>query len=214
VERRRDAAPRDGSACCDASRSEAGVHPDLAFGPSSGVNRLAFELADELGLRDRNVFFLDGWVPYERIDDYLAEADASVCLGYENIESRFAFRTRYVDLFRARVPLLCTRGDVLSERVGAEPLGITVPERDVDAVTEGIVRLLDDEEYVAQCKENMAGVGAELSWDEAVKPLVEFCASGESYAMPYKRRRLQAYSRGGMYFALKNLCQSPPLHPL
>jgi glycosyltransferase involved in cell wall biosynthesis len=189
-------------------------HPDLAFGPSSGVNRLAYELADQLGLRDRNVFFREGWVPYERIDDYLAEADASVCLGYENIESRFAFRTRYVDLFRARVPLLCTRGDVLSDRVHDAPLGLTVPERDVDAVVDGVTRLLDDEEFRAHCKANMGMVAEELSWDNAVRPLVEFCVSGESYATPPSRRRLQAYSRSGMYFALKKLCMSPPLHPL
>ena len=73
----------------------------MVFGPTSGVNKLAYELSEELGLKDRNVFILNGWVPYEEIDNYLAEADASVCLGYENIESRFAFRTRYVDLFRA-----------------------------------------------------------------------------------------------------------------
>ena len=187
-------------------------HPDLAFGPTSGVSRRAFELARELGLEDRNVFFRPGWVPYERIDDYLAEADASVCLGYENVESRFAFRTRYVDLFRARVPLLCTRGDVLADRVAADPLGITVPERDVDAVEAGIVRILDDESFRARCKENLASIAAELSWDVAVRPLVQFCASGGTFAMPAARRKLQAYTRGGMYVALKRICQSPPLH--
>lgn len=187
-------------------------HPDLAFGPTSGVNRRAYELSEELGLKDRTVFLLDGWVPYEEIDNYLAEADASVCLGYENIESRFAFRTRYVDLFRARVPLLCTRGDVLADRVQDAPMGITVAERDVDAVVAGIERLLDDRELVATCRANMAAMASELSWDAAVRPLVDFCASGESYAMPASRRRLQAYTRGGMYFALKKICQSPPLH--
>ncbi len=187
-------------------------HPDLAFGPSAGVTRHAFELSDELGVRDRNVFFLSGWVPYERIDDYLAEEDASVCLGYENIESRFAFRTRYVDLFRARVPLLCTRGDVLAERVESEPLGITVREGDVDAVVAGIERLLDDQEFVQGCKANMAGIATELSWDAVVRPLAEFCTSGESYAMPAHRRRLQAMARGGMYVAMKRICLSPPLH--
>jgi glycosyltransferase involved in cell wall biosynthesis len=187
-------------------------HPDYAFGPSAGVTKHAFALAEELGLKDRNVFFRSGWVPYERIDDYLAEADASVCLGYENLESRFAFRTRYVDLFRAGVPLLCTRGDVLADRAQGAPLGITVPEKNVEAVIAGINRLLDDREFVAECKRNAAIVAAELSWDNAVEPLVRFCREGESWAMPAHRRRLQAYSRAGMYFAMKKICQSPPLH--
>jgi glycosyltransferase involved in cell wall biosynthesis len=183
-------------------------HPDFAFGPSGGVTKLAIETARQLELEGRNVFFLEGWVPYERIDDYLAEADASVCLGYENVESRFAFRTRYVDLFRARVPLLCTQGDVLAERVAGDPLGITVPERDVDAVVAGIERLLDDSAFAATCKEHLGIIAHELSWDVAVEPLVEFCRSGESWAMPASRRRLESYARAGMYAAMKKLCRS------
>jgi glycosyltransferase involved in cell wall biosynthesis len=186
-------------------------HPDYAFGPTAGVLKGAIEKAKELGLLGRNVFFLEGWVPYERIDDYLAEADASVCLGYENVESRFAFRTRYVDLFRARVPLLCTRGDVLAERVEGDPLGIAVPEREVEPVVEGIGRLLDDVSFAATCKEKLGRIASELAWDVAVGPLADFCRTGESYAMPTGRRRFQAYARAGGYLALKKLCRSVPL---
>lgn len=185
-------------------------HPDYAFGPSAGVLKQALEAAKEMGLYGRNVFFLEGWVPYERIDDYLAEADASVCLGYENVESRFAFRTRYVDLFRARVPLLCTRGDVLADRVENDPLGLTVPEREVGPVAAGIERLLDDDAFVVTCRENLGRIAGELAWDAAVGPLVEFCRSGESYATPADRRRLQAYARAGGYMAMKKLCRSGP----
>ena len=185
-------------------------HPDYAFGPEVGVSLQAITLAKDLGLEGRSVFFLDGWVPYERIDDYLAEADASVCLGYENVESRFAFRTRYVDLFRARVPLLCTRGDALADRVAAEPLGITVPERDVDGVVAGIERLLDDLAFAQKCRQGMAKISAELSWDLAVAPLVRFCQAEGSYAMPAERRIVQAHARAGIYLAMKKLCLSPP----
>jgi len=187
-------------------------HPDMAFGPSSGVTKQALDLSEELGLTGRNVFFLEGWVPYEEIDGYLADADASVCLGYENLESRFAFRTRYVDLFRAKVPLLCTRGDVLANRVEDDPLGITVPERNVDAVVAGIERLLDDGAFREQCKANLGRIAGELAWDVAVEPLVEFCRSDASFATPAERRKRQAYTRGAMYFAMKKICQSPPLH--
>ena len=187
-------------------------HPDFVFGPGGGVLRGAIEMAKELGLYGRNVHFLEGWVPYERIDDYLAEADASVCLGYENLESRFAFRTRYVDLFRARVPLLCTRGDVLADRVESDPLGITVPERDVAAVVAGIERLLGDGEFAAECRENLGVIGGELAWDVAVEPLAQFCGSSDTFATPAPRRRLQAYTRAGGYLAMKKICKSPPLH--
>ena len=182
-------------------------HPDYAFGPDSGVTKQAIDLARDLGLENRNVFVLSGWVPYERIDDYLAEADASVCLGYENLESRFAFRTRYVDLFRARIPLLCTRGDVLAERVESDPLGITVPERDVDAVVDGIERLLDDTAFTDRCRENLGRIAGELAWDVATQPLVDFCRAGESWAMPARRRRFDAYTRSAWYLGLKTITQ-------
>ena len=187
-------------------------HPDLAFSPTAGVAERAIRMAKDLGLEGRTVFFLEGWVPYERIDDYLAEADASVCLGYENVESRFAFRTRYVDLFRARVPLLCTQGDVLADRVATDPLGITVAESDVDAVEAGIERLLDDAAFTATCRERLASIAHELSWDLVVEPLVEFCRSGESFAMPAGRRTKQAYTRGAVYLAMKKINRNQSRH--
>ncbi|MBE7519094.1 MAG: glycosyltransferase family 4 protein [Thermoflexaceae bacterium] len=185
-------------------------HPDYVFGPNAGVFARAIALAKDLGLHQRTVHFLDGWVPYERIDDYLAEADASVCLGYENLESRFAFRTRYVDLFRAHVPLLCTRGDVLAERVGEEQLGITVPQGDVNAVVAGIERLLDDHDFAAACRVNLERVAPTMSWDIAAAPLAHFCSSPDSFASPAGKRRLQAFARAGMYLAMKKVCMSPP----
>ncbi|MGH2610467.1 MAG: glycosyltransferase family 4 protein, partial [Tepidiformaceae bacterium] len=187
-------------------------HPDYVLGPNAGMLKRTIGLAKDLALENRNVFFLPGWVPYERIDDYLGEADLSVCLGYENLESRFAFRTRYVDCFRAQLPMLCTQGDVLAERVRDDPLGITVPERDVDAVVAGIERLLDDRELYDRSRQNLGTIGQELAWDTAVAPLVRFCAEGVSYATPAGRRRVQAYTRGAGYLALKKICRSGPLN--
>jgi glycosyltransferase involved in cell wall biosynthesis len=186
-------------------------HPDYVTGPSAGTLARTIQLGKDLALDNRNVFFLRGWVPYERIDDWLGEADLSVCLGYENLESRFAFRTRYVDCFRAQLPLLCTQGDVLAERVRDGPLGITVPERDADAVAAGIERLLDDGELNAQCRANMAAIGKS---SPGTRRWSRSCGSARRANLrdPADRRRMQAYVRGGGYFALKKLCRSGPLH--
>lgn len=183
-------------------------HPDYVFGPDAGVAARAISMAKDLGLEGRSVFFLPGWVPYERIDDYLAESDASACLGFENLESRFAFRTRYVDVFRARVPLLCTQGDVLAERVAGDPLGITVPEREVAPVVAGIERLLEDRAFVDSCRTNLGQIARELAWDTAVEPLANFIRSGDSFATPAPRRRMHAYTRAAAYLGLQKLCRS------
>ncbi len=186
-------------------------HPDKVFDQDRGVTRRAIELARARGLEGHNVFVLHGWRPYEEIDNYLAESDAAICLGYEDIESRFAFRTRYVDVLRARLPLLCTQGDVLAERAAAEPFGVAVPERDLDAVIAGIERILDDPAFAATCRQNAAVVAHELSWDTVVGPLVRFCESGESAAMPATRRAKQAWGRASAYFALRELALISPV---
>ena len=186
-------------------------HPDKVFDQDRGVTRRAIELARARGLEGRNVFVLHGWRPYEEIDNYLAESDAAICLGYEDIESRFAFRTRYVDVLRARLPLLCTQGDVLAERAATEPFGVAVPERDLDAVIAGIERILDDAAFAATCRQQAAAVARELSWDAVVQPLVHFCESGESAAMPAGRRAKQAWGRAGAYFALRELALVSPV---
>lgn len=185
-------------------------HPDYVFGPNAGAMRAAIARARALGVEGRSVFFLPGWVPYDRIDDYLAEADAGICLGYESVESRFAFRTRYVDAFRARLPLVCTRGDVLAERVARDPLGVAVPERDVEETMAAIERVLDDADFVAECRRNLAAIAEELSWDRVVAPLAEFCARAETNAAPLGKRRRDALLRAVVYFLLKKANRSGP----
>ena len=169
-------------------------HPDKVTGLRYEPLRRAVELSKELGLYGRSVFFNEGWVSYDETGDYLAEADLGVCAGFDDLEARFAFRTRFVDLFWAELPIVCTRGDELAARVEREPLGIVVPPQDADAFAAGVLRLLDDGELHARCRSNLAAVKEELSWERVMAPLVEFCRTGRSIAAP-KRQRLSALLR-------------------
>ena len=164
-------------------------HPDYVTSVRETPPREAVELSKELGLYGNSVFFNIGWVPYEELGAYLAEADIGVCAGFDNIEARYAFRTRFVDLFWASLPTVCTEGDVLAERIAQEPLGLAVPPNDPSAFAQAVLRLVDDKEFYETCKGNMAAVRDELSWDRTLKPLVEFCRNGKSIAAP-KRQRL------------------------
>ena len=69
----------------------------------------AVALAEELGLRDRVVFFNFGWVPYAERGRYLLEADVAVSAHFDDIETRFAFRTRFLDCLWAGLPVVTTR---------------------------------------------------------------------------------------------------------
>ena len=92
-------------------------HPDNPGVPKlqglgGGTVRAALQLCEELGLLNRSVFFNFDWVDYEDTANYLSEADIGICTYFNNIETRFAFRSRYADLLWAELPIICTQGDV------------------------------------------------------------------------------------------------------
>lgn len=153
----------------------------LGFGKRFGET---LELARELGVYNSSVFFDVGWIPYDDMRNYTLEADLSVCTYFDGLETNFSLRTRFLDIFWAEVPLICTRGDVLAELVEKHGLGLTVEERDVKGVAEAIRRLVDDRELFERCKRNLRAIKPCLGWEVALEPLINFCKNGESIARP------------------------------
>lgn len=157
------------------------------------------ELARELGLYNKSVFFDVGWIPYDEMKNYLLEADLGVCTYVEGLETHFSHRTRFLDVFWAELPLVCTRGDVLADMVEEHRLGLTVSEGDISGVANAILRLLDDQELSAECKRNIRGIKESLAWEVVLDPLVEFCKNGRSIARPKRERFLPLVCRVADY---------------
>jgi glycosyltransferase involved in cell wall biosynthesis len=139
------------------------------------ATREAHSLAREVGLLDRVVFFNDSWVPYEERADWMLDADCALATYIEHLETRFAFRTRMLDCFWARLPVVCTRGDELADRVERQGLGETVPERDHEAVAGALGRVLD------RGRDSYSGAleatARDLSWPQVARPVVEWVRS-------------------------------------
>jgi glycosyltransferase involved in cell wall biosynthesis len=177
-------------------------YPVAGFDPGSIVGE-TYALAEELGLLGTHVLFNEGWLPYDASGQAMLAADIGVSTYYENLETHFSYRTRLIDFLWAGVPVVCTRGDVVAAMVEQRGLGITVPERDVDALTAALTRLLDDDTFRARCRANIAAVREELAWEQTLAPLVEFCraprpiARGKWYRAPdlLSRTARYAYAR-------------------
>ena len=144
--------------------------PEMAMGPR------AVQLAGDLGVRDRTVFFNDGWVPYDDRVGYLLEADVGVSTHFRHIETAYAFRTRMLDYVWAGLPVLCTEGDTLADLVAERDLGEVVPPDDPDAIASAISWLRDDGRR-RTCAANLRELAAELTWDKVVAPVSDFVAS-------------------------------------
>jgi glycosyltransferase involved in cell wall biosynthesis len=159
----------------------------------------AFELAKELGLYQRTDFFEFGWVPHADVKNYLLESDIGVCTYFDNMETHYSHRTRFLDLFWAELPMICTHGDVLAELVQERQLGVVVPQGNAMAIAEAIQRLVDDRGFYEQCRANLRALKPELAWDVTLEPLVRFCRNGAGTALPKRERFLPALTRTAEY---------------
>jgi glycosyltransferase involved in cell wall biosynthesis len=143
-------------------------------------------LAADLGLAGTNVFFNEGWVPYEQRGDSLLDAQLGVSTSFDHVESRFSFRTRVLDYLWAGLPMILTEGDVLAETVAGAGAGVTVAAGDVEAIADALVQLLDH----PLDRDNVRRLAARFHWDRVAVPLAEFCAH------PYRAPDLLAAPSG------------------
>lgn len=152
------------------------------------------ELAGKLDVLDKNVFFNFGWIEYDQRQNYLLESDAGIITHPNHIETRFAFRTRILDYFWAGLPVISTRGDSLSELVEKESLGVTVMAGDVDGLADAIISLVDNKPFILDCRDKVAAISQDYTWEKVCRPIIEFCKDPFPSAYRKKLRPDQIHS--------------------
>ncbi len=137
-------------------------------------------LAKKLGIINKNVFFLDGWVKYSERINYLLEADVAINTHKKTIETEFSHRTRVLDHILAGLPTISSAGDYLSDEViGPRKLGIVVPPADKVAVEKAIVEILEPNKYEL-FKSNVVNAQQEFDWRTTLEPLKGYLMSSPS----------------------------------
>lgn len=174
-------------------------YPDPGFLEENPTFKAALETADRLGMTDTHVFFVRGWLPYEEVKGCLVDSYLGLCTYFNNAETYYSHRTRFLDLIWAELPIVCTRGDILSALVEERELGIVVPEGDAGAVAAALRRLLNDRAFRDRCAANLRALKAELSWDQTLAPLVRFCRAPRPVAVRKRSRLLPLLRRTAAY---------------
>ena len=131
----------------------------------------ARELAEELGLLDRNVFFLDEWTPYDERHEYLMDADIGLTLHADTPEAPFAARARYMDYLWTALPCVLAGGDEIADRFGAAGLASMVAPGDVDATAAALLALIDDPDLRARSHAAGLKLAEDYRWSALVRPL-------------------------------------------
>lgn len=144
--------------------------------PNEGVLEMemavnAVALAKKMGLLDKTVFFNYGWVPYDERQNHFLEADLGLSTHFDHLETRFSFRTRILDYFWTKLPIVATKGDSMADLVSARNLGVAVDYEDVDGLANTITTLLDDKKAVKEIKENLSVIRDEYRWKLITQPI-------------------------------------------
>ena len=166
-------------------------HPNPLVSSMQMVDR-AVALAEELGLKDRVVFF-NNWVPYAERGNYLLEADIGLSLHLDHLETRFAFRTRLLDCIWAGLPMVVTGGDTLADTVREHSLGRVVQVGNVAEAAQALEVLLDDPKARTSRADGFRAAAAQFRWEQAMEPLIAFARAPRKAA---DQGRITASPRG------------------
>ena len=165
--------------------------------PTTAEQAIAY--AGERGLDGTCVHFNRGWVPYEERQSYLLEADVGISTHHDHLEARFAFRTRVLDYLWAGLPMVLTRGDSMAELVERRGLGVTVGPEDDEGFAAACTELLDDRRKREETARRVMGVASSFRWEEAARPLVEFCLNHRERPLPRRHPMTLALATYGQY---------------
>jgi len=147
-------------------------HPEAAW-EEQDVSRRMRERAGELGLLEPGggVVLLDSWVPYAERHRYLLDADLAVSAHHDSLETRFSFRTRFLDHLWCGLPTLTTAGGELTDRMVDVGAARCVAEGDVDAWTAALLELAGDQDARMLMSVAARDLAAEYRWGDTAAPL-------------------------------------------
>ncbi|HEX6389671.1 MAG TPA: glycosyltransferase [Solirubrobacteraceae bacterium] len=161
------------------------THPDLRLAfvglehPDPAARAAHAPLAEEVRayVRDRGleetVIFRPRWLARDEYMGCIAEADVAISLHGTTLEGRFASRTRILDYLSARLPVVCSTGDAMSEYVDRGELGRVIAPGDVEGCATALAALLTGER-----RRISPDALTPLLWPSVARPLVDYCVAG------------------------------------
>lgn len=147
-------------------------HPNPRMSDTLTHVKQAKQLAKDLGLLDKTVFFGD-WVQYQDWQNVLLESDLALSLHFDTLETQLAFRSRVLEYIWANLPTITTKGDATSDLIQQYGIGVTVDFEDEQMVADAVLSFLNKRDGVLDDKFQKAKIN--LTWENVAKPLIEFC---------------------------------------
>lgn len=154
-------------------------NPDV---PEMEMTTKAIKLAEELDIKDKFVFFNMDWVDYNDRQNYLLESYGGISCHFDNLETRFSFRTRILDYLWAELPIIASEGDYFADEIQKFGLGLVVNYENEVSIEKSIIKMVDDKIFYEETKKNIKEYRKNYKWNVVIEPLKQFCLA------PLKKR--------------------------
>ncbi len=150
------------------------LNPHVPKLTSTNVEQ-AKKMCKNFGLLNKYVYFLD-WQPYEYRANIYSECDFTVVTYFDNFETQLSYRTRIADCLWGRIPVICTRGDTLSDEIQKHSMGITINPGNLHELENAISELLDNSALVRKMSENIDKfIEQDFNIEKHISKLDKFC---------------------------------------
>lgn len=150
-------------------------------------------------LLDRNVFFLDRWIPFDDRAAYLRDADIGLTLHRATAEAPLAARARYMDYVWSGLPAVLAEGDETADRFADGGAARLVPPGDPTATANAIVAMLADPGEVQRARHACDAVAAEFRWETVMAEMVERVEAAAPLPFDAVQMCALALEAGGYY---------------
>lgn len=131
-------------------------------------------LAKKLRLINKNVFFLEDWVPYAERANFLLDSNIGVVSSPDIPEANLFFKTRIYDYLWAGLPLILNDCEAFAPLVKDRGLGLVVKTGDAHAWAKNIQLLAKDKKLTGRIIKNIKKYKREIGWEKTLKPVRDF----------------------------------------
>jgi glycosyltransferase involved in cell wall biosynthesis len=145
----------------------------VLMGPitSRGFDKYLKALIERLGLRER-VFILEPVRP-EQVVTYAATAHVGVIPIQKNcLNHHYALPNKFFEYIMARLPIASSDLPNVRRLVEQYQIGVIFDERDPSSIASAIRRLLVDQTFYQQVKNNLNQIAEKFSWERQAEKLL------------------------------------------
>ena len=173
-------------------------HPNPAV-PQHEMAQKAIDLASQMGEMDKSILFFE-WLSTHEREALLSEADVGVVCQPRSVETRYALRTRVLDYFWVKLPVVTSEGDVLSEVIKEHGVGWVVPAGDEHALANVLIEALNHPRD--EIRQRYQELIKKYRWSNQVLPLRAYCLA-QAGRGGHPRRRFPYQMRLGFRLTRK-----------